>query len=295
MSGSASLNPDATSGEPPKLKLLAVQPAENKADEAKAKPKPKAAAAFAAADEDEASGKKKRELIPLNYSDDEDDEVKAEKKKRKVKELVSAIPTDKAGLWRYDVKWEQLNEVSRPLHYPQSEAEAGTSQRVIRDKIRPFVAKKSVEYLGSEEEEVIDTVLENMRAHRGPMALTDELEPVCQTSSLREVSSTECAILCCRSWLKKRKNSSSKSTVTSILKLYQPIMASLCSNSSLSRPVRVCLLPLCARNRMAFTLSQIVSASGEDRTLCSRLLAMVSSLIRQTILNPFFLRSTLIT
>lgn len=51
-------------------------------------------------------------------------------------------------------------------------------QRMVREKIRPFVAKKSVEYLGSEEEEVIDTVLENLRAHRGPMALTDELEPV---------------------------------------------------------------------------------------------------------------------
>ena len=111
MSGSATLNPDATSGEPPKLKLLAVQPTEKQAEEGKSKPKPKAAAAFAAADEDETSGTKKRELIPLNYSDDEDDEEKVEKKKRKVKELVSAIPTDKAGLWRYDVKWEQLNEV----------------------------------------------------------------------------------------------------------------------------------------------------------------------------------------
>ena len=49
---------------------------------------------------------------------------------------------------------------------------------MIKDRIRPFVAKKSVEYLGSEEQEVIDTVLENMRAHKGPADLTDELEPV---------------------------------------------------------------------------------------------------------------------
>lgn len=112
MSDSAALDPTATSGEPPKLKLLAV-PAVDKKPEDAAKAKPKAAAAFAAADaEDEAAGKKKRELIPLNYSDDEDDEDKIEKKRKKVKELVSAIPTDKAGLWRYDVKWEELNEVS---------------------------------------------------------------------------------------------------------------------------------------------------------------------------------------
>lgn len=49
---------------------------------------------------------------------------------------------------------------------------------MIKDKLRPFAAKKSVEYLGSEEEEVIDTVIENMRAHKGPQELADELEPV---------------------------------------------------------------------------------------------------------------------
>lgn len=49
---------------------------------------------------------------------------------------------------------------------------------MVRDKLRPFAAKKSVEYLGSEEEEVIDTVIENMRAHKGPQELADELEPV---------------------------------------------------------------------------------------------------------------------
>lgn len=49
---------------------------------------------------------------------------------------------------------------------------------MVKDKLRPFAAEKSVEYLGSEEEEVIDTVIENMRAHKGPQELADELEPV---------------------------------------------------------------------------------------------------------------------
>jgi hypothetical protein len=51
-------------------------------------------------------------------------------------------------------------------------------QTMIGDKLRPFVAKKTVEYLGGEEDEVIDTVIENMRAHKGPQELADELEPV---------------------------------------------------------------------------------------------------------------------
>lgn len=55
---------------------------------------------------------------------------------------------------------------------------------MVKEKLRPFAAKKSVEYLGSEEEEVIDTVIENMRAHKGPQELADELEPV--SADLRE-------------------------------------------------------------------------------------------------------------
>jgi len=110
MSGSTSTNPDATSGEPKKLKLLAPT-VKAETDAEKARSKPKAAAVFAGADDDEDAGKKKRELIPLDYSDDEDSEKKAEKKKRKVKELVAAIPNDKEGLWGYEIHWEKFNEV----------------------------------------------------------------------------------------------------------------------------------------------------------------------------------------
>lgn len=159
MSGSLATNPDATAGEPKKLKLLApTAKADTEAE--KARTKPKAVAVFAGADEDEDAGKKKRELIPLDYSDDEDSEKKAEKKKKKVKELVAAIPNDKESLWSYHIHWEKFNEA------------------MVKEKLRPFAAKKSVEYLGSEEEEVIDTVIENMRAHKGPQELADELEPV---------------------------------------------------------------------------------------------------------------------
>lgn len=49
---------------------------------------------------------------------------------------------------------------------------------MIKDKLRPFAAKKTVESLGSEEEEIVDTVIENIRAHKGPQELADELEPV---------------------------------------------------------------------------------------------------------------------
>ncbi|KAL7007880.1 hypothetical protein EMMF5_002527 [Cystobasidiomycetes sp. EMM_F5] len=155
---SASSSKPEGSGEPTKLKLVGSATVDTRAEE---KLKAKAPAIFTAADEDdEDRGKKKRELIPLSYSDDEDEDTKAQKKQRKLKDLVGSIPNDKNGLWKYNVHWEQLNE------------------NIIRNKIQPFVAKKCVEYLGSEEEELISAVIDNMNAHKGPADLAEEVEPV---------------------------------------------------------------------------------------------------------------------
>ena len=126
---------EGTSSEPKKLSLLNAQPSKAKASAAsatatsgeEAKPKP-AKAVFGGDDEDESANKKKRELIPLSYSDDEDDETNIEKKKRKLKDLVSAIPTDKAGLWQYAVRWDKLDEVGCFLiertRLPQTQADS---------------------------------------------------------------------------------------------------------------------------------------------------------------------------
>ncbi|CAB5323553.1 unnamed protein product [Rhizophagus irregularis] len=56
------------------------------------------------------SKRKRRILVPLEYSDNEDDENKTEERKKKIKELVATIPTDKEGLWNWNVKWEELDE-----------------------------------------------------------------------------------------------------------------------------------------------------------------------------------------
>ena len=77
-------------------------------------------AAFGAADDAEEVGKKKRELIPLNYSDDEEEDEeekgmtadeKMERRRKKIKQLVESIPTDQAGLWAWEVRWDKLTEV----------------------------------------------------------------------------------------------------------------------------------------------------------------------------------------
>lgn len=185
MKGTTMFAESSASGEPKKLKLAAM-------GDDYSRTKSKAPAVFAG-DEEEDTNKKKRELIPLSYSDDEDDDTKAEKKKRKAKDLVDAIPNDKQGLWAYETQWGKVTEVRYELSFEDLCVSVGSPccgpswadtvlhislQPMLHDKLRPFVAKKSVEFLGSEEDEVIDTVLENIRAHKGPADLADELEPV---------------------------------------------------------------------------------------------------------------------
>jgi len=63
-------------------------------------------------DEDESETRwKKRALVPLEYSDEEDDEKKSEERKKKIRELVNTIPTEKEELWKWEVKWDELDEV----------------------------------------------------------------------------------------------------------------------------------------------------------------------------------------
>jgi RNA-binding protein 25 len=80
---------------------------------------PRPAVLGAAEDEEEAGGRKRRELIPLSYSDDEDEdergldeEEKMERRKKKVQEIVTSIPADKDGLWKYSIDWSQIDEVN---------------------------------------------------------------------------------------------------------------------------------------------------------------------------------------
>lgn len=82
-------------------------------------PKPAAAeapkarpTALALEDEDEGA-RKKRELIPLEYSDDEGEKPRLSRSEadRKAREIEGKVPTDKAGLWAWKVRWKRASEV----------------------------------------------------------------------------------------------------------------------------------------------------------------------------------------
>ncbi|ODA79325.1 hypothetical protein RJ55_04918 [Drechmeria coniospora] len=101
----------------------------------------------------------KRQLIPLQM-----DALSAsatmtdEELAQAVRTLAQEIPTDKEGLWAWEVKWEHMDEST------------------MHERLRSFVEKKIVEYLGVQEEMLVETVEEHIRKRGTAPALVEELE-----------------------------------------------------------------------------------------------------------------------
>ncbi|CAK7205711.1 hypothetical protein SEUCBS139899_008490 [Sporothrix eucalyptigena] len=110
-------------------------------------------------DDGEHDGATKRQLVPITFepmaasarmSDEEINEA--------VRALVQEIPTTQEGLWAWPVQWQCMDDA------------------VIRDKLRPFVEKKVVEYLGVQEQFLVEVVEDHLRKHGTPEALVEELQ-----------------------------------------------------------------------------------------------------------------------
>jgi hypothetical protein len=100
----------------------------------------------------------KRQLVPIKFEPITDTKAMTEEDLQKaVRALAHEIPTDKEGLWAWDVKWDYLED------------------SVLREKLRPFVEKKVVEYLGVQEEFLVDVVDEHLRKHQKPAELVETL------------------------------------------------------------------------------------------------------------------------
>lgn len=122
-------------------------------------------------DEEDADNTSKRTLIPIKFdpstaaaglTDDERDQA--------VRQLAQEIPTEKEGLWSWDVKWDYVDDA------------------VIVEKLRPFVEKKIVEYLGVQEQLLVEVVEEHVRTRGKPQELVEQLEGVCYLFSLPATS-----------------------------------------------------------------------------------------------------------
>ncbi|EEY15045.1 conserved hypothetical protein [Verticillium alfalfae VaMs.102] len=109
-------------------------------------------------DDEEQDGTAKRQLIPIQFEPTTAaDKMTEEELSKAVRALAQEIPSEKEGLWKWDVQWEHLDD------------------GIIREKLRPFVEKKIVEYLGVQEELLVEVVEEHLRKHGRPEDLVEEL------------------------------------------------------------------------------------------------------------------------
>lgn len=112
-------------------------------------------------DEEEPEATARRPLIPIKFdSAAEAAGLTEEERAQAVRQLAADIPADKEGLWKWNVKWEFVDET------------------VLTDQLKPFVEKKIVEYLGVQEQMLVDVVEEHIRKRGPPQELVEQLEEV---------------------------------------------------------------------------------------------------------------------
>ena len=118
-------------------------------------------------DEEEANTSAKRTLIPIKFdSAAEAAGLTEEERAQAARQLASEIPTDKDGLWGWNVKWEFVDDT------------------VLAEQLRPFVEKKIVEYLGVQEQMLVEVVEEHIRKRGKAQDLVEQLEGVRFDTSL---------------------------------------------------------------------------------------------------------------
>lgn len=110
-------------------------------------------------DDEEQEQTTKRQLVPIKFEPITDAKTMTEEEiQAAVKSLAQEIPTTQEGLWAWDVKWDYLED------------------SIVAEKLRPFIEKKVVEYLGVQEQLLVDVVEEHLRKHGKPADLAEELE-----------------------------------------------------------------------------------------------------------------------
>ncbi|PIO76218.1 PWI domain protein [Teladorsagia circumcincta] len=104
---------------------------------------------FGVDDEEEEGGRNK--LRPFEITqEDRMETLTTDEKKRMVKDLINNIPTTKEELFAHTIDWRY---VDRPL---------------IEQRVRPWVAKKIMEFLGEEEGALVDFVCEKVANKTSP-------------------------------------------------------------------------------------------------------------------------------
>jgi len=121
-------------------------------------------------DSQETNLKKKRKLMVLEHEvgKHEGREEKEEKEKEdltvildakaKAQAVIDKIPTVKSELFKFEINWDSVSE-----------------NKIVEEKMRPWVKKKIIEYLGEEEQTLIDYICKKLTEHTPPDQLLELL------------------------------------------------------------------------------------------------------------------------
>lgn len=88
------------------------------------------------------------------------DQVKSqEEKRRHIKSIIDKIPTEKADLFNYPLDWNEIDAT-------------------IEKKIRPWINKKIIEYIGEPEPTLVDFICSKVLAGSTPQGILDDVQMV---------------------------------------------------------------------------------------------------------------------
>ncbi|KAK6295379.1 hypothetical protein J4Q44_G00346050 [Coregonus suidteri] len=126
-------------------------------------------------DEEADEAPRKRKLVPLDYGDEDKNlqsvvdgasglaaikGANTEEKRKHIKSLIEKIPTGKTELFSYPLDWSAVDST------------------LMDRRIRPWINKKIIEYIGEEEATLVDFVCSKVMAHGTPQGILDDVAMV---------------------------------------------------------------------------------------------------------------------
>uniref|UniRef100_A0A8D3EA99 RNA binding motif protein 25b n=1 Tax=Scophthalmus maximus TaxID=52904 RepID=A0A8D3EA99_SCOMX len=122
-------------------------------------------------DEEADEQPRRRKLVPLDYDDDKSlgvdgaglsgvKDADNEEKHKHIKSLIEKIPTGKPELFSYELDWTMVDTT------------------LMERRVRPWINKKIIEYIGEEEATLVDFVCSKVMAHSMPQSILDDVATV---------------------------------------------------------------------------------------------------------------------
>lgn len=98
--------------------------------------------------------------MPSGPNEEKKQNLSSEEKKKQVKSLIERIPTTKEELFRYKIDWDMVDST------------------LMEKRIRPWVNKKITEYIGEEEQALLDFICSKLQAKSPAQCILDDVAMV---------------------------------------------------------------------------------------------------------------------